>query len=68
MKCPNCQNEIREGAVFCGKCGTKLSIVCPECTAENPPDNNFCEKCGYDLFGRSENNVCPECGAKVEAT
>jgi hypothetical protein len=27
-----------------------------------------CEKCGYDLFGHSEKNVCPECGANFEAT
>jgi len=49
MKCPNCQNEIREGAIFCGKCGTEISIACPKCNFDNPPDNHFCEKCGNAL-------------------
>jgi class 3 adenylate cyclase/ribosomal protein L40E len=54
MKCPNCQNDIREGAIFCGKCGAALSIVCPQCNSENPPDNNFCEKCGSALKEHQE--------------
>jgi len=54
MKCPNCQNKIREGTLFCGKCGAKLSKVCPNCNFENLPDNNFCEKCGNNLALPSE--------------
>ena len=26
MKCPSCDNELRENAQFCGECGTKLSF------------------------------------------
>lgn len=25
-----------------------------------------CDKCGYDLFGRSEKYLCPECGTRIE--
>ena len=49
MKCSQCQFENREGAIFCGKCRAKLSLVCPQCGAENPPDNNFCDKCAHNL-------------------
>jgi len=49
MKCPSCQADIKEEAKFCGKCGTKLSLICPQCSSENPPGNNFCEECGHKL-------------------
>jgi regulator of nucleoside diphosphate kinase len=49
MKCPQCQAYIKEGAKFCGKCGSKLSIVCPQCGAENDRENNFCNECGHNL-------------------
>jgi class 3 adenylate cyclase/tetratricopeptide (TPR) repeat protein len=49
MKCPKCQNENREKAVFCGKCGAGLSTICPECNCDNPPENSFCDKCGHNL-------------------
>lgn len=29
MKCPNCQNEVREGAVFCGSCGAAVPAAVP---------------------------------------
>ena len=54
MKCPKCQFENREGAIFCGKCGAGLSLVCPKCNAENPPQNSFCDKCGHNLTLPSE--------------
>jgi len=54
MKCPKCQFENREGAIFCGKCGAGLSLVCPQCDSENSPENNFCDKCGHNLTLPSE--------------
>lgn len=30
MQCPNCQNEVREGAVFCGSCGAAIPSGAPE--------------------------------------
>ena len=51
MKCPKCQFENREEAIFCRKCGASLEqeIVCQECGSPNPADSGFCEKCGHDL-------------------
>jgi class 3 adenylate cyclase/tetratricopeptide (TPR) repeat protein len=49
MKCPKCQFDNREGAKFCGKCRTKLSVICPQCDSENPPENSYCDECGHDL-------------------
>jgi len=49
MKCPKCQHENRQGASFCGKCGTELLLICPRCASENTPGNNFCDKCGHNL-------------------
>jgi class 3 adenylate cyclase len=51
MKCPKCQFENREEAIFCRSCGSPLQsdIYCPNCEASNPADSKFCEKCGRDL-------------------
>ena len=51
MKCPECQFENREEAIFCRKCGASLEqeIVCQDCGSSNPADSGFCEKCGCDL-------------------
>jgi len=51
MKCPKCQFENREEAIFCRKCGSslELKIICPKCSSSNPVDSGFCEKCGHNL-------------------
>jgi class 3 adenylate cyclase len=52
MKCPKCQFENRDEAIFCRNCGAPLAIesLCPNCSASNPPDSKFCEKCGQSLL------------------
>ncbi|UCG84228.1 MAG: zinc ribbon domain-containing protein [Dehalococcoidia bacterium] len=49
MNCPKCQFENREGAEFCGDCGTKLETICPNCSRSNPPGKRFCDKCGTTM-------------------
>jgi class 3 adenylate cyclase/tetratricopeptide (TPR) repeat protein len=49
MKCPECQFDNREGAIFCIECGTKLEINCSKCRHLNPPASKFCEACGSKL-------------------
>jgi class 3 adenylate cyclase/tetratricopeptide (TPR) repeat protein len=49
MKCPNCQRENPEDAIFCNGCGHKLELACPECGKINPLDSKFCNKCGHNL-------------------
>lgn len=48
MRCPNCQRQNPEEALFCLRCGTGLAALCPACGAELPPDPDvhFCFKCG----------------------
>ena len=48
MKCPKCQRENREGAMFCKRCGNRLEAACPQCGNMNEPDSTFCDKCGHD--------------------
>lgn len=56
--CPKCWSELREGAKFCGKCGTaiqqqsaviKSSLICPVCGKEIRCGARFCSSCGTDL-------------------
>ncbi len=54
MKCPECQFDNREGAMFCIECGAKLEIDCSKCSHLNPPASKFCEACGSKL------NLIPE--------
>ena len=54
MKCPKCQFDNPEDAIFCNGCGKKLELECPECRKVNPPGSSFCNKCGHDLRLPSE--------------
>jgi hypothetical protein len=62
--CPNCGNTPGENAVFCDRCGTRLSqpeaappppapaggsAICPACGAGNVPGEAFCDFCGSPL-------------------
>src|ERR1700758_2825628 len=51
MLCPSCGYECREGAAFCGMCGTALAqvLACPSCGARNVGEHGFCETCGQPL-------------------
>ena len=51
MKCPNCGQENREEAEFCGDCGRSFrkEVPCPQCGNTNPQGKRFCDKCGHPL-------------------
>jgi len=49
MKCPKCQQDNRETAKFCKKCGDKLEILCPSCSYPYQPGSDFCDECGCNL-------------------
>ena len=49
MKCPECQFENPEEAIFCNDCGNKLEFACPECGKVNPLGSKFCNECGQRL-------------------
>src|SRR5438552_9625645 len=50
MTCATCRADNRDGAKFCGRCGSALSRVCPN---GHPvaPDALFCDECGTALEG-----------------
>ncbi len=49
MRCPECQQDNREGAKFCDTCGTKLQARCPVCHTQLRPQARFCDECGHAL-------------------
>lgn len=51
--CVNCGAPLREGAKFCGKCGTKVeeAAFCTECGAKLFPGEAFCTACGTPVDG-----------------
>jgi hypothetical protein len=50
MLCEQCKKALRPGALFCGKCGTKIPIKCAGCgTIREDEDDMFCIKCGKKL-------------------
>jgi class 3 adenylate cyclase len=47
--CSSCGAENREGARFCGECGSPLAAACPSCGTPSPPGKRFCDQCGAQL-------------------
>ena len=48
--CPHCGNRYNVGALFCEKCGTKLTKkTCPQCGNELSDGALFCSKCGTKI-------------------
>ena len=51
--CPECGNEVKEGAKFCSNCGHKI---------EEEKKEVKCSNCGRIL--NDNEKFCPECGTK----
>ncbi len=48
--CRKCNAQLREGAIFCHACGTKvIPDTCPICGKPYEYDDAFCSKCGTSL-------------------
>ena len=45
MKCPKCQSELVEGALYCSSCGMKIER-CQHCQNVLLPNANYCSHCG----------------------
>jgi len=72
IKCPRCGNLCKEGAKFCGECGSSLNKSnktytrdvagkCTSCGSPVAPDAKFCGECGakmssYNAKSPSEKN------------
>ena len=57
-KCPCCQTEYPDDAVFCKTCGKKLieANVCPKCGKEIDDDTVYCPHCGHNLKAEAKNS------------
>jgi class 3 adenylate cyclase len=49
MRCPQRHYDAPTDAVFCPKCGSKLTLLCAQCQTANAPDHRFCKQCGQPL-------------------
>lgn len=74
-KCPYCQTELPDSALFCPACGKPLPQIpssgvkdvrseptgqCPRCGYQhNPPLPSHCQACGYPLFTAGETIPAP---------
>ena len=61
-RCPNCAAEMKDGAVFCTTCGTKLPEPPPD--ESTPTMDKVCKNCGKVLV--EDVVFCPGCGQKAE--
>ncbi len=60
--CGECGYEMKEGAKFCLRCGSKVkqinaqsSVICPSCGDALIPGKKFCANCGWSQDGLQEN-------------
>lgn len=65
--CPNCGNQVGEGAVFCDQCGTRLQqpeVATPEAAAAPAGGSVICPTCGAgNVPGEA---FCDYCGSPME--
>jgi len=64
MKCPICSEFIREGNLFCEKCGASIGADVASVDANAAIDKTFCTKCGAPQ--KAENKFCENCGSLLD--
>ncbi len=62
--CPNCDAEVKEGALFCTNCGFKLEMPQPAEDAEPQVIVKVCSGCGAQLADGAL--FCSSCGNKAD--
>lgn len=63
IPCPECGQDMEEGAVSCSSCGYEVPKRCPECGSALPKGTKFCPECGTSVAKK-----CPKCGSTIEGT
>lgn len=63
IRCPKCNEELEDDAVFCSGCGAPIeqTIFCPQCGEKTSRDSAFCQNCGAPI------NHIPEMKAPSQA-
>lgn len=62
--CPNCGTELKDGALFCTACGTKIEAPIAEEKEVPQTTQKVCTNCGAALSDGSL--FCSGCGTKAE--
>ena len=75
-RCINCNNKLKPGSEFCGKCGTANKQIikstpgfsCPGCGGNVPEGSINCTNCGRPVpqtvpSMQTQSIACPSCGA-----
>ena len=60
MLCNNCGRELKDGATFCPKCGTKVQQVVQPVNIQPAEEYIFCSGCGSKM--KKIAKFCPKCG------
>jgi len=51
--CPSCQAQSEDGALYCARCGARLSLACTGCGAPLAASARFCSSCGAATEGEA---------------
>ncbi len=73
MFCSNCGNQIDDDALFCTKCGAKLSekhneSFCEKCSSKLDDDALFCTKCGNKVQKNDKKDLSDKIESVSERT
>lgn len=49
LRCPRCDEPVKESFVICPRCGAKLRPSCPNCAMPVEPDWKLCPRCTQPL-------------------